>query len=75
MSDTPQSIFEIYVHDDRYSVPTLHLLSTESEADARRVADALLDENAHHLGVELCRNGRLLVGLGALIETRRLRCG
>ncbi len=72
MSDTPRPIFEIYVDDDRYAVPTLHLVAADSEADARLIVDALMDENAHHLGVELCHEGRLLLRLGSLAETPRL---
>ena len=58
--------FEIYVTDDRYSVPTLLLATVNEEARAREIAERLLDESVHHLGVEVCEGGRLLFSL----ETR-----
>ena len=45
--------YELYVHDERYGVPTLHLLTTASESEARRVAEACLAETPHHRRVEL----------------------
>jgi len=62
--------FEIFVHDDRYSVPTLHLVTVISEAVARDVAEAMLRANPHHLGVELCRDGLQLMALGACGQRR-----
>ena len=56
--------FEIFVDDDRYAVPTLHLIPAEDEAIALRVARLLLEESPHHLGVELCLDGQRLTGLG-----------
>ncbi|HEX3700729.1 MAG TPA: hypothetical protein VHV27_08660 [Phenylobacterium sp.] len=57
--------FEAFVHDDRYTVPTLHLLSAKDDVEARTIADALLRASPHHLGVELCRNGEQIGILGA----------
>lgn len=62
--------FEAFIHDDRYTVPTLHLVSAMSEASAREAADALLRASAHHVGVELCRNGEQIVQLGACVDRR-----
>jgi hypothetical protein len=45
--------YELYVHDVRYSVPTLHLLNTASESEARRIAETYLAEAAHHQRIEL----------------------
>ena len=45
--------YELYVHDARYAVPTLHLLTPESESEARRIAQACLAETPHHRRVEL----------------------
>lgn len=57
--------FEIFIDDDRYSVPTLKLVSAADEAEAIRLAESLLVASDHHLGVELCRDGRRLMGLGS----------
>jgi len=62
--------FEIFVDDDRYAVPTLHLIPAEDEAIALRVARRLLEESPHHLGVEVCFDGRRLTGIGSF-ATRR----
>lgn len=58
------SAFEIFVHDDRYSVPTLHLVPAAYESAARRLAEVLLLTSAHHQGVELWRDGEQLLALG-----------
>jgi len=69
--DAPQRItFEVFIYDDRYSVPTLHLLSATDEAEAREEAATLLNASAHHVGVELCRNDRRIVRLGTCPERR-----
>jgi len=47
------STYELYVHDGRYSVPTLKLMNTDSEDEALRMAKASLSESEHHLRVEL----------------------
>jgi hypothetical protein len=65
MPGIPKPIFEIYVEDDRYAVPTLHLVAAEDEADARRIVDRLIQENAHHLAAELYSEGHLLDGFGS----------
>ena len=63
--------FEIFVHDDRYSVPTLHLVSADEFSMAEAAAEALLRANAHHRGVELCHDGEQLLVLGDCAERRR----
>lgn len=68
MNPTEMSTFEAFIHDDRYTVPTLHLVSAMDEASARDAADALLRASTHHLGVELCRNGEQIVTLGACVD-------
>jgi hypothetical protein len=64
MSAMPRPIFEIYVDDDRYAVPTLHLVPADDEATAREIVSRLLEENAHHRGAELCFEGQLILGVG-----------
>jgi hypothetical protein len=63
--------YEIFVQDDRYSVPTLNLVSCSDEAGAWRAADALLRASPHHLGVEVCRGDEQILTLGACVERRR----
>jgi DNA-binding FrmR family transcriptional regulator len=63
--------FEFFVHDDRYSVPTLQLIAAVDEAAARTAADMLLQASSHHLGVEVCREGSHLLALGVCVERRR----
>lgn len=63
--------FEIFVDDDRYSVPTLHLITDADEPEARRKAVAMLLASRHHLGVELCRGGDRLLGLGSFADGLR----
>ena len=56
--------YEIFVHDERYSVPTLHLVTMTAETEARLAADALLRNSPRHLGVELWCGGEQLMALG-----------
>jgi hypothetical protein len=62
---------EIFIDDDRYSVPTLKLVSAVDRAEAIRLAESLLAASEHHLGVELCRDGRRLMGLGSYARNVR----
>ena len=71
MAPSLRPIFEIYVHDDRYAVPTLHLVPAQDAAAARAILDRLLQENAHHLGGEVCLEGRILMGMGTLAQSLR----
>ena len=63
--------FELFVHDDRYSVPTLHLVSCRDEAGAQAAAEALLRAGPHHLGVEVCCGDEHILSLGVCAERRR----
>jgi hypothetical protein len=49
--------FQLFIDDDRYSVPTLLLFEFEDEAAARTRARELLADSEHHKGVEVCENG------------------
>jgi hypothetical protein len=62
------SDFEIYIDDARYKVPTLHLITNETEARARQIADRLWQESHHHSGVELRHEGELLYAAGSCSE-------
>lgn len=58
--------FEVYIDDDRYSVPSLYLITAQSDARARAVAEELWRSSEHHRGVELRRDGERLFGAGSL---------
>lgn len=45
--------FSFYIHDTRYSVPTLQIVTVRDEARARELAQQRLDEGEHHLSVEV----------------------
>ena len=63
--------YELYLDDDRYAVPTLHLIPARDEATALEIAARLLAESKHHRGAELCLGDERLAGLGTF-ATRRL---
>lgn len=63
--------FEIFVHDDRYSVPTLQLVTAADDTSAVAAAESLLHASPHHRGVELWGGGERLMELGACAERRR----
>ena len=46
-------IFSFYIHDSRYSVPTLQLVDALDEDCARELAQARLDETMAHLAIEV----------------------
>jgi hypothetical protein len=64
-------MFEIYIDDDRYAVPTFKLVEAEDEGAAVILAGRMLSESGHHRGVEMCREGRRLIGLGSFVEARK----
>ena len=64
-ADGYPATFELYVDDDRYSVPTLHLVTARDAQTAVALAEARLADSAHHRGVELWQSGRRLLALGA----------
>lgn len=45
--------FAFFIHDSRYSVPTLHWADFHHEEDARVQAQGRLDESPYHLAVEV----------------------
>lgn len=57
--------FEVYVDDNRYSVPTLYLIAAD-EAGAVEAARKMVSDSLHHLGAELRLDGRRLIGFGSL---------
>jgi len=67
--------FQIYIDDSRYTVPTLHVATLMSEDRALEVAEHLLGESEHHLGVEVAEDGERLFGLGSLEHDIAVRGG
>src|SRR4051812_31773732 len=70
----PLDAFEIYIDDDRYAVPTLHLVMAEDATMAIVIARRMVADSAHHLGAEISRSGHRVAGIGTF-ETRRLPPG
>jgi hypothetical protein len=58
--------FEIYIDDDRYSVPSLYLITAPSDEQAQELCGEIWRESDHHLGVELRRDGERVFALGTL---------
>ena len=63
--------YEIFIDDARYSVPTLQLVAARDTFEALEMAQALMRDGAHHLGVELCHGGLRLAGLGTYADGAR----
>jgi len=49
----PIRTFSFYIHDRRYSVPTLQLVTVRDEARARELARLRLEETEEHLYIEV----------------------
>ena len=45
--------YALYIHDRRYSVPTLKIVTAGDELDARELAQKHLEDGDHHLAVEV----------------------
>jgi hypothetical protein len=63
--------FTVYIEDDRYSVPTLNVISLRDDVRAREWAEGAMQENPHYRGVEVCEDGERLFGVGSLAERAR----
>ena len=50
----------LYVHDDRYSVPTLDTVIVRNDARAIEIADKRLASSAHYGAVEVWEDERLV---------------
>ena len=67
--------FEVYIDDNRYSVPSLYLITAQTDARARVIAKELLASGDHHQGVELRRDGERIFGLGSYGQSRQATRG
>ena len=52
--------YVLYIHDDRYSVPTLDSITVDGDAPARRLAAERLASSPHYFRVELWEDDRLV---------------
>ncbi len=64
--------FELYLDDDRYAVPTLHLVPADDAQAVLQFARRMIEENTHHRGVEICLSGERIEGLGTFAVRRAL---
>lgn len=53
----------LFIHDDRYTIPTVRLLEATDEETALDLALRALRETPHHRGVELWRDDERLAAL------------
>lgn len=60
--------FEVYVHDDRYSVPTLHLPETGEKSAVVQWTVRYLGESHHHVWAEIWRDNACVARLGTVRE-------
>jgi hypothetical protein len=67
MSAVLHQTYELYVDDDRYAVPTLHLITAAREVDARERAWRIVAESIHHRGAELCQGEVRLAAIGSFV--------
>jgi hypothetical protein len=57
---------QVFVTDDRYSIPTLHMIFADSAGSVRELAERLLASSPHHLGVEVYEKDSRIFTLGAV---------
>ncbi|HYE47573.1 MAG TPA: hypothetical protein VEA44_17540 [Caulobacter sp.] len=55
--------FSFYIHDRRYSVPTLQIVDAPDEDHARELAQKRLDETMAHLAIEVVEDDQRLFEL------------
>lgn len=53
-------IYTIYIEDDRYSVPTIDILSADDDGHARVLAQGRLVSSPHYLSVEAWEDDRVV---------------
>ena len=56
--------YELFITDDRYSVPTLKLVMASNEAGVREEAACSLAESPHHVSVTVYLNAARLFDIG-----------
>lgn len=58
------NIYTIYIHDDRYSVPTLDIINALTDADAEAEAAKRLGLSGHYQAIEIWTLEGLLARVG-----------
>jgi len=66
--------FEVYIDDDRYEVPSLYLITAQTEAQAHAMAVELWRNSEHHRGVELLLDGEPLQSYGSMAPPGSTPC-
>ena len=60
--------FHFYVEDARCGAPKVFVVEAAGEARARVLAEQMLAQSEHHLGVEVCEDGRRHFGVGTFTD-------
>jgi hypothetical protein len=55
---------QLFITDDRYTVPTLHIIQIEGIAAVGEMAERLLASNVHYLAVEVFDGGVCVCAVG-----------
>jgi len=55
-------VYTLYIEDDRYSVPTIDILSADTDAEAMTLAAERLASSPHYLSVEVWADDRYVGG-------------
>lgn len=53
-------VYTIYIEDDRYSVPTIDILTADDDARARVLAHGRLISSPHYLSAEVWEDERVV---------------
>ena len=57
------NIYAFYIHDDRYSVPTIDFFLAPSDDDAKRKMGDRLGSSPHYFAIELWQGDRIVAKL------------
>jgi hypothetical protein len=57
--------YHFYVDDARCGSPRELTVQARDERRARELAERMLSDSEHHLGVEVCERGHRLLGVGS----------
>jgi len=62
------NIYVLYIHDDRYSVPTIDSFAAPNDEEAKRAMGHRLGSSPHYFAIELWQDDRIVAKLsrGAL---------
>jgi hypothetical protein len=60
--------FHFFIEDERYTVPTLAIVTVRDERRALELARQRLEESPHHLAVEVCEDD---ASLARIVRDRR----